>query len=60
MAGYASHGHGLMRVIRKADGVAVGMCGVLKRDTLPDADLGFSFFRSTGRRATRFESAAPS
>ena len=44
VAGYARYGHGLMCVIRKSDGVAVGMCGVLKRDTLPDPDIGFSFF----------------
>jgi len=42
--GYARHGHGLMRVVRKSDGADVGMCGVLKRDALPDPDLGFSFF----------------
>jgi len=44
VASYARHGHGLMRVVRKADGVAIGMCGVLRRDTLPDPDIGFSFF----------------
>jgi RimJ/RimL family protein N-acetyltransferase len=32
-----------MRVVRKSDGTEVGMCGVLKRDTLPDPDIGFSF-----------------
>jgi ribosomal-protein-alanine N-acetyltransferase len=42
-AGYARDGHGLMRVVRKSDGAGVGMCGVLKRDSLPDPDLGFSF-----------------
>ena len=34
VAGYARYGHGLMRVVRKADGAALGMCGILKRDTL--------------------------
>jgi ribosomal-protein-alanine N-acetyltransferase len=43
VAGYARHGHGLLRVLRKADGAAIGMCGVLKRETLADPDLGFSF-----------------
>lgn len=42
-AGYARDGHGLMRVARKSDGAGIGMCGVLKRDSLPDPDLGFSF-----------------
>jgi ribosomal-protein-alanine N-acetyltransferase len=43
VAGYARHGHGLLCVLRKEDGAGIGMCGVLKRDTLPDPDLGFSF-----------------
>jgi ribosomal-protein-alanine N-acetyltransferase len=43
VAGYARHGHGLLRVLRKSDGAGIGMCGVLKRDTLPDPDIGFSF-----------------
>jgi RimJ/RimL family protein N-acetyltransferase len=42
-AGYARDGHGLMRVVRREDGAEVGMCGILKRDTLPDPDIGFSF-----------------
>lgn len=42
MAGYARCGYGLLRVVRKADGASIGMCGVLKRDTLPEPDLGFS------------------
>ena len=42
-AGYARHGHGLMRVVRREDGAEVGMCGILKRDALPDPDIGFSF-----------------
>jgi ribosomal-protein-alanine N-acetyltransferase len=43
VAGYAREGHGLMRVVRRSDGAGLGMCGVLKRDTLPDPDIGFSF-----------------
>ena len=42
VAGYARHGHGLMRVDRRSDGATIGMCGVLKRDSLPDPDIGFS------------------
>jgi ribosomal-protein-alanine N-acetyltransferase len=58
VAGYASHGHGLMRVVRKTDGAALGMCGVLKRDSLPDADIGFSFFPDYWSQGYAFESAA--
>ena len=57
VAGYARDGHGLMRVVRKADGAALGMCGVLKRDTLPDPDLGFSFFPEYWSQGYAFESA---
>lgn len=57
VASYARHGHGLMRVLRKADGVEVGMCGVLKRDTLPDPDIGFSFFPEYWSQGYAFESA---
>ena len=57
VAGYARYGHGLLRVVRKSDGVALGMCGVLKRDTLPDPDIGFSFFPEHGSQGYAFESA---
>ena len=46
-----------MRVVRKADGEALGMCGVLKRDTLPDPDIGFSFFPAYWSQGYAFESA---
>ena len=57
VAGYARYGHGLLRVVRKSDGVALGMCGVLKRDTLPDPDIGFSFFPEHVSQGYAFESA---
>lgn len=43
LAMYARHGYGLWRVERREDGAVVGICGLLKRDTLPDADIGFAF-----------------
>src|SRR6187549_4031216 len=42
MAMYEKFGFGLWHTARK-DGVAVGMCGLLKRDNLPDADVGYAF-----------------
>ena len=57
VAGYARDGHGLMRAVRKSDGAGVGMCGVLKRDTLPDPDIGFSFFPEYWSQGYAFESA---
>jgi RimJ/RimL family protein N-acetyltransferase len=57
VAGYARDGHGLMRVVRKADGAALGMCGVLKRDALPDPDIGFSFLPDYWSQGYALESA---
>jgi RimJ/RimL family protein N-acetyltransferase len=57
VAGYAQFGHGLMKVVRKCDGAAIGMCGVLKRDALPDPDIGFSFFPAYWSQGYALESA---
>ena len=43
MAMYEKYGFGLWHVARKSDGAAVGMCGLLKRDNLPDVDIGYAF-----------------
>jgi [ribosomal protein S5]-alanine N-acetyltransferase len=43
LAMYARRGYGLYRVDRQADGRVLGMCGLIRRDTLPDVDLGFAF-----------------
>ena len=60
MAMYARYGFGLWHVSRKSDGAAIGMCGLLKRDTLPDADLGYAYLsRRTGGRATRSRPPRP-
>lgn len=42
-ASYAANGFGLWKAVRKADGRAVGMSGLVKRDTLPHPDLGYAF-----------------
>lgn len=43
IASYELFGFGLFKVVRKTDGAAIGMCGLLKRDTLDDVDLGYAF-----------------
>ncbi len=43
MASYAQHGHGLYLVTSKETGEPIGTCGILRRETLPDPDLGFAF-----------------
>jgi len=40
---YARHGFGLFLVARKPDEAPVGMCGLIKRDALPDVDVGYAF-----------------
>lgn len=43
VASYERHGFGLYRVSLRSTGNAIGMCGLLKRDTLDDADVGYAF-----------------
>ena len=43
IASYSRNGFGSYCVLRKHDGVPVGSCGLLLRDWLPDADLGYAF-----------------
>jgi RimJ/RimL family protein N-acetyltransferase len=48
---YRVHGYGLYHVARKSDLEPLGMCGLVKRDNLPHADIGFAFlerFRGAG------------
>jgi [ribosomal protein S5]-alanine N-acetyltransferase len=43
LASYSQHsGLGLYRVARRTDDCAVGMCGLLRREILPDVDVGFA------------------
>ena len=39
---YESFGFGLYLVTLRADGVPLGICGLIRRDALPDADIGFA------------------
>ena len=48
---YRERGLGLWLVAAKSDGAALGICGLLKRPTLDDIDLGYAFlpeFRGRG------------
>jgi [ribosomal protein S5]-alanine N-acetyltransferase len=40
---YRRHGHGLWLVALKQTQQPIGMCGLLKRDQLPEVDLGYAF-----------------
>lgn len=56
-ASYAAHGFGLW-LVELADGAApIGICGILKRDALPDPDLGFAFLPEYRSQGYAFEAA---
>ena len=40
---YRRLGHGFWAVERLTDGELLGMCGIFKRDSLPEVDLGYGF-----------------
>ena len=42
MASYATHGHGLNAVIVRDSNICIGMCGILRRETLRGPDLGYA------------------
>jgi RimJ/RimL family protein N-acetyltransferase len=43
LASYAAHGHGLWMVQHRGTGSPLGMCGLIRRDALPEVDLGYAF-----------------
>jgi LAS superfamily LD-carboxypeptidase LdcB len=57
-ASYAVHGFGLYVVELRDTGAPVGICGFVKREVLPHADIGFSFLERHWSRGYALESAA--
>jgi [ribosomal protein S5]-alanine N-acetyltransferase len=55
---YEQFGFGLWLVERKEDGVPMGMCGLIKRETLDDVDIGFALLPEFRRSGYCFEAAA--
>ena len=55
---YERHGFGMYLTERKPDLVPLGMCGLIKRDALPDVDIGFAFLPEFRGRGYAFEAAA--
>jgi RimJ/RimL family protein N-acetyltransferase len=55
---YHRLGFGLFLTERKTDGAAVGLCGLIKRDTLDHVDLGFAFLPQFLRNGYAFEAAS--
>jgi RimJ/RimL family protein N-acetyltransferase len=55
---YARDGFGLWCVVPRPTGPPVGMCGLIRRDALPDVDVGFAFLPEAWGRGYARESAA--
>jgi RimJ/RimL family protein N-acetyltransferase len=57
IAMYERVGFGLFLVALKSSGEPVGMCGLIKRDTLEDVDIGFAFLPRHWGKGYAFEAA---
>lgn len=55
---YEQLGFGLYLVELRETGERLGMCGLVKREALPDVDLGFAFLPRFRRNGYALESAA--
>ena len=55
---YDANGFGLYLVELKTNEMPIGICGLVKRDTLPHADIGFAFLPAYWKQGYAFESAA--
>lgn len=58
IAMYTRLGFGLNCVESKATGEPLGICGMIKRDTLEDVDLGFAFLPRARGKGFAFEASA--
>jgi RimJ/RimL family protein N-acetyltransferase len=58
IASYKQHGFGLYLVELKGSRVPIGMCGLLKREELPDVDIGFAFLPNYWNQGFASEAAA--
>lgn len=58
LASYERFGFGLYLVELKETSVPIGMCGLLKRDTLPEVDVGFAFLPDYWSQGYAFESTS--
>ena len=54
---YETYGFGLNLVELKSNRIPIGICGILKRDTLPDPDIGFAFLPAYWKQGYAFEAA---
>ena len=57
-ASYQRHGYGLWAAVLRETGETVGICGLVKRDGLEDADVGYAFLESAWGKGYAREAAA--
>jgi RimJ/RimL family protein N-acetyltransferase len=57
VASYERHGFGLNCVELRESHTPIGMCGLLKRDDLPDPDIGFALLPDFWNKGFAFEAA---
>jgi RimJ/RimL family protein N-acetyltransferase len=55
---YARLGFGLYLTELKEEGVSIGICGLIKRDSLEDVDIGFAFLPRFWAKGYAYESAS--
>lgn len=55
---YQENGFGFYAVIEKTSGKTIGMCGLIKRDSLPDIDIGFAFLPHLISKGFGYEAAS--
>jgi RimJ/RimL family protein N-acetyltransferase len=57
-ASYQKYGYGLWATVLRETGEAIGICGLVKRDGLEDADVGYAFLESAWGKGYAREAAA--
>jgi RimJ/RimL family protein N-acetyltransferase len=58
VASYARNGFGLYLVTLKETGESMGMCGLIRRNTLKDVDIGYAFLPRYWSKGYAFEAAS--
>lgn len=57
LASYAEHGHGLWLVQLRDNGAPIGICGLLRRQTLDAPDIGFAYLADYRGQGYGYEAA---
>ena len=55
IASYKQHGFGLYLVALKQTGEPIGICGLVRRESLPAADIGYAFLPAYWRKGYALE-----